>query len=105
VYVLQDMLALAQVPWMPPICKTVALDGTGIDDLVAAIAAHQTYLRTGPGERRERARVRRQIEGLVQEALLAQFLEELPPGLFDDIVSRVAVRDLAPHEALAELGL
>jgi LAO/AO transport system kinase len=105
VYVLQDMLALAQVPWMPPICKTVALDGTGIDDLVAAIAAHQTYLQTGPGERRERARVRRQIEGLVQEALLAQFLEGLPPGLLDDIVSRVAVRDLAPHEALAELGL
>ncbi len=104
-YVLQEMLALAETPWTPPICKTVALDGTGTSDLVAAIAAHQVYLQTGPGERREQIRVRRELERLIQEALLAQFLAGLPPGQLDGIVSRVAARDLAPDEALAELGV
>lgn len=105
VRVLQDMLALAQAPWKPPICKTVALDGTGVDDLVAAITSHQAYLQAGPGERQERVQVRRELERLIQDELLVQFLDSLPSGQLDDIVSRVAARDLAPYEALAALGL
>jgi LAO/AO transport system kinase len=105
VRVLQDMLALAQAPWKPPICKTIALDGTGVDDLVAAVASHQAYLQAGPGERHERVQVRRELERLIQDELLVQFLDSLPSGQLDDIVSRVAARDLAPYEALAALGL
>jgi len=105
VRVLQDMLALAQAPWKPPICKTVALDGTGVDDLVAAITSHQAYLQAGPGERQERVQVRRELERLIQDELLVQFLDSLPSGQLDDVVSRVAARDLAPYEALAALGL
>jgi LAO/AO transport system kinase len=105
VRVLQDMLALAQAPWKPPICKTVALDGTGVDDLVAAITSHQAYLQAGSGERQERVQVRRELERLIQDELLVQFLDSLPSGQLDDVVSRVAARDLAPYEALAALGL
>ena len=105
VHVLQDMLALAKAPWKPPICKTVALDGTGVDDLVAAIGSHQAYLQAGPGERQERVRVRRELERLIQDELHVQFLDSLPSGQLDDVVTRVAARDRAPYEALAELGL
>jgi len=105
VHVLQDMLALSEAPWKPPVCKTIALDGTGVDDLVAAIASHQAYLQAGPGERQERVRVRRELERLIQDELHVQFLDSLPSGQLDDVVTRVAARDLAPYEALAELGL
>lgn len=105
VHVLEEMLALAETPWTPPVCKTAALDGTGTSDVVAAIAAHEIYLQKGPGERREQIRVRRELERLIQGALLSQFLAGLSAGQFDSIVSRVASRHLTPHEALAELGV
>jgi LAO/AO transport system kinase len=38
-------LALRNDGWTPPIVKTVATDGTGIDDLAAAIAGYEAYLR------------------------------------------------------------
>ena len=37
-------LALRHDGWTPPIVKTVASEGTGIDDLAAAIAAYVAYL-------------------------------------------------------------
>jgi LAO/AO transport system kinase len=37
-------LALRNDGWTPPIVKTVATDGTGIDDLAAAIAGYEAYL-------------------------------------------------------------
>ncbi len=40
-------LALRHDGWTPPIVKTVATDGTGIDDLAAAIADYQAYLQKG----------------------------------------------------------
>ena len=105
VRVLREMLTMAETPWTPPVCKTVALDGTGTHDLVAAIAAHQAYLQAGPGESQEHVRVRRELERLIQETLLTQFVAGLAPGQLDSIASRVAARDLAPYEALTELGI
>src|ERR1700735_4035543 len=37
-------LANRQHRWTPPIVKTVASDGTGVDDLAAAIAGYEAYL-------------------------------------------------------------
>jgi LAO/AO transport system kinase len=105
VQVLQSMLALAQVPWVPPICETVALDGTGVDDLVTAIASHQAYLASGPGRERERARAQHELERLIQRELLVQFLDRLPAGKLSDLVARIAARDQSPYQALEELGL
>jgi LAO/AO transport system kinase len=105
VHALQSMLALAETPWVPPICKTIALDGTGVDHLAAAIASHRAYLDSGPGREREQARVQHELERLIQHELLAQFLDGLPAGRFGQVVSRIVARDLAPYQALEELGL
>jgi len=37
-------LALRHDGWTPQIVKTVASDGSGVDDLAAAIAGYETYL-------------------------------------------------------------
>lgn len=41
---MMQTLATRHDDWTPPVIKTVATDGTGIPDLVKAIAAYRTYL-------------------------------------------------------------
>ncbi|MFL7810876.1 MAG: methylmalonyl Co-A mutase-associated GTPase MeaB [Anaerolineae bacterium] len=105
VRVLQSMLALAETPWIPPICETVALDGTGVAELMAAVASHRAYLALGPGRERERAWSQHELERLIQRELLAQFLDSLPADKLSELVARIAARDLSPYQALEELGL
>jgi LAO/AO transport system kinase len=58
--------------WRVPVVRTVASDGTGIDDLLAAVEAHRAGLGdTGLRARRVR-RAGREIEGLALEALRAR---------------------------------
>ena len=100
--ILQEMLDRCTVPWKPPVCRTIALDGTGVDDLLAAIEEHQTYLRSGPGTQRELERARAELERLLQDALLTRFLKDLGPDRLKQTISRVAAREISPSEALKE---
>ena len=44
--------------WIPPIVKTVATEGKGIDELAASIAKHAEHLHgSGDWEARDRARL------------------------------------------------
>ena len=48
--------------WRPPIRRTVAASGTGIDDLVESIEEHRWWLESsGDGRRRRPLRVAREI--------------------------------------------
>lgn len=105
VHILQEMLERRSSPWTPPVCQTIALDGTGMDDLLAAIEQHRAYLAQGPKAEREYEHARVEVERLLQEALLARFLENLDPDRIERTVSRVATRKLSPAEALKELGI
>ncbi len=72
---LSGMLELqGDVPWRPPIVRTVASTGEGIVDLADAIALHRVHLETGDRRavrRRQRAvhRVRKILETLVERRL------------------------------------
>ena len=104
-HILQEMLDRCTVPWKPPVCRTIALDGTGVDDLLVAIEEHQTYLKSGPGTQHELERARAELERLLQEALLTRFLKDLGPDKLKQTISRVAARQVSPSEALKEWGI
>ena len=55
--------------WRVPVVRTVATDGTGVDDLVAAIGAHQVWLGSDGLRARRVQRATREVEGLALEAL------------------------------------
>jgi LAO/AO transport system kinase len=94
----------ASKEWQVPICRTVALDGTGTTDLVSWIDAHRAFLEaSGHRRSKELARARSSLEGLLHEALFARFVERLEPGALQDAISRIASRQLAPYEALEHL--
>ena len=61
--------------WRPPVVKTVARDGQGIDELLEAIGTHRTHLEeSGKLVTRRRARLRRRIGVLVNAAVTERML-------------------------------
>jgi len=90
--------------WLPPIQRTVAVDGTGIAELAAHIAAHAEHLRaSGDWAARERARLGSEMDALLQDALMARFRAEVPNGKFESTLAKVYERSLSPWEAVTLL--
>ena len=91
-------------PWVPPILRTIATDGTGVEDLLAAIEQHAQHLRLSGGwVHRERARLESELEGLLTETLVAQFRARITDDRYAETVDRLVQRKLSPWEAVKEL--
>jgi LAO/AO transport system kinase len=58
--------------WRVPVVRTVATEGTGVDDLVAAVEAHRTALGADGLRARRVRRAAREVEGLAVETLRAR---------------------------------
>jgi LAO/AO transport system kinase len=90
--------------WIPPIQRTVATEGKGIDDLVQHIANHAQYLRrSGDWTRRERRRLESEVETILQETLVGQFRESVAQSDYDQILDQVFERSLSPWQAVKRL--
>jgi LAO/AO transport system kinase len=99
---LRTMIALADRSaemWKPPIVSTVAYEGKGIDELLAAVErfrSHQSA--TGAGAARRVARSRREIENIALARLRAEFPLGGQAGL-DDLARAVSRGELDPYAA------
>ena len=103
---LAQMLTLgaARGDWKPPIVRTVASTGEGIDELVAAVDRHQEYAReSGERERRRGEAARVEVEQLLREALVKRLEARVGSDRVRRAVARVAQRELDPYAAVAEL--
>jgi LAO/AO transport system kinase len=90
--------------WRPPIIPTVATQGQGVAVLCDAIERHRSHLLSDGGlEERQQQRTREDIMRLLGQELLTQTLAELPPGVFDEMVQRVARRELDPYGAVKRI--
>ncbi|TLN05293.1 methylmalonyl Co-A mutase-associated GTPase MeaB, partial [bacterium] len=62
--------------WIPPVLRTVATQGSGLTELMAAIDRHVAYLHeTGLWQERERERLQTELNQLVQAILVAHWRE------------------------------
>jgi LAO/AO transport system kinase len=108
---LRSMLALADRPegaWRPPIVKTVASRGVGLDELVAEIDRHAAWLReTGELASRRTRRARDEIEAIAVTALRERWGDVHGRSELDELAAAVAAGDSDPYAAaetlLAEL--
>ena len=98
---LEVMLELAgERDWRPPIVETVATETTGIDELWDAVLAHRVFLEAdGRLDRRREARLRDELRAIVHERLRANVEDVCSGARFDELVARVAARELDPHSA------
>ena len=90
--------------WRPPVCRTIAIRGEGVPELVEAIEAHRAYLReTGSLVERERARVEKEFRRLLEQRLMQRLLEQTPPQQLTELIERIAAREIDPYTAVEKL--
>jgi len=93
-----------QQAWIPPILRTVALEGTGIQELGKALEAHAQHLkRSGDWQRRERLRLESELETLIQVSLVARWRENVSDQVYQDVLTKIVSRSLSPLEAAEAL--
>jgi LAO/AO transport system kinase len=90
--------------WIPPIVRTMAVEGKGTPELVDAIARHADHLRqSGEWTSREHARLRSEVEALIQESLARQFRLSVPEDCYQSVLSEVFNHRLSPWSAVQSL--
>ena len=99
------LLPLPEGAWMPPIVKTIASDGTGINELGEAIEKHQTYLREHnliDKERRERlkAEVLDRARNIIAQRLLAKLEQN---GSLSALLDDLSTHKIDPATAARQL--
>jgi len=100
---LRGMLALAQRAdgaWKPPIVKTVAVKGDGLDALVEAIDRHHDWAEeSGELAGRRLRRARDEIEAIALTALRARFVDLHGHADLDRLAAEVIAGDTDPYAA------
>jgi LAO/AO transport system kinase len=89
--------------WKPPILRTVATTGRGVEELAAAIGSHREHLRrSGEGRRRERERVERDLEERLRGRLFAAW-RAAGGSRLEEAARKVIARECSPEDAVREL--
>lgn len=90
--------------WIPPILRTVASEGQGIDELIDAIAAHQQHLQDAKTlAQLEKQQLEIELYNRLRDALIARLLENVSAETISEMIARVQTREITPHEAVAKL--
>jgi LAO/AO transport system kinase len=106
---LRSMIALAERDesedyWKPPITKTVAQTGEGVDEVVERIEQHREWMeRTGELERRRVRRARDEVEAITMTALRARFGDMHGHADLDRLAAEVVDGGLDPYSAADQL--
>ncbi|GAB4558411.1 MAG: methylmalonyl Co-A mutase-associated GTPase MeaB [Anaerolineae bacterium] len=92
------------VAWMPPVIRTVATTGEGVEALLDAIEQHRRYLvDSGTWTRRERDRMAFALHEILRDELLERLRSRLAPALWEESLARVVSRSIDPYSAVADL--
>jgi len=104
---LRSMLGLAQRAegaWNPPIVKTVASTGEGVDEVLAALDAHLEHLRSsGELDRRRVRRAREEIEAIAVTSLRERWGDVHSRTELDVLAEKVVAGACDPYAAADEL--
>ena len=90
--------------WLPPIIKTVAVRGEGVEPLRDWIEIHAAHLAaTGHREKRDFARATATLRYILRDELMAALLARLPAGYLEEVAAAVVRRTVDPYTAAAEM--
>ena len=87
--------------WRPPVIKTSATTGEGIDELMAAVQKHRDWsLRGGEAQRRAADAMRAEIQALMRERVLRELARRIDAETMARVLARVVGKELDPYEAV-----
>ncbi len=95
--------------WRPPVLKTVADRGEGVEEVIEALDKHAAWLQdSGELQRRRRSRAEREIEAIAMVQLRSRMGELAGGTLIGQLATAVAAGETDPYTAadqvLADLG-
>jgi LAO/AO transport system kinase len=90
--------------WRPPVLKTVALKGEGVVQVADWVSKHRSFLEARRLlESKEQARLRGELELVLQRELLARVLDRVDSSQVDALVRKMAARELDVYQAAEQL--
>jgi LAO/AO transport system kinase len=90
--------------WKPPILKTVAIRGEGVEAVVDDLKEHLKYLKmSGQFELKNRERSEEEVKRIIEETLLGRLLSHLKEEEWERMMLRIADRELDPYTAAEKL--
>ncbi|NPV75598.1 MAG: methylmalonyl Co-A mutase-associated GTPase MeaB [Anaerolineae bacterium] len=90
--------------WSPPIVRTIALRGEGVQNLLDVIQQHAAHLEnSGQSQERVRHRLEYDLINRVQERLLARWWGEVAEAAFREMLERIYRREISPCQAAEQL--
>jgi LAO/AO transport system kinase len=94
-------LGTPRTAWRPPVIKTSATSGIGLDDLIGAVQKHRVWAaESGEAQRRASDAMKSEIEALLRERVLRDLANRLDRECLDAVVSRVVDKQLDPYAAV-----
>ncbi|MDR5694250.1 MAG: methylmalonyl Co-A mutase-associated GTPase MeaB [Armatimonadota bacterium] len=100
---IKAMLELAgrQEGWNPPVVKTVALNGSGVEEVLSAVWAHRAYQETnGLLVERRRRRRKEEILRILEEKVRERIHRStVSTGQLDELAERTLQGELDPYSA------
>ncbi len=98
-------LAVRSDGWTPPIVKTVASEGQGIDDLAVAIATYQTYLQKENLVLKKSAENwRERLVEMLRDTMLEKARAQLGDGNVAKLAAEVAEHKRDPYTLVEEIA-
>jgi LAO/AO transport system kinase len=97
-----SLQTFAEGEWRPPVLKTEAANGVGVDRLWAEIERFRQHESQRHPQRRKASHESR-LRGLLAQRLLEHVEKRLPTGEFDRLVEAIAARRTDPYSAAARL--
>ena len=100
-----DGATVSDRPWEQPVLATVAVQGTGVADLMDALNRHYDYLQaSGTLEARRRERLRKRMRSVAQRAVRQWVWEATRADeLLDERLDEVANGRKSPYDVAAEI--
>ena len=87
--------------WRTPILQAIALDGSGVPEVLEAITAHREHLHaSGLWARREQARVETELLNALRQELLNRVLAQVGEEQVRAWVERIAAREVDVYAAV-----
>jgi len=91
--------------WVPPILKTVATEGRGIEELAEAIAKGYEFLQNSPLHRnKKREAAKERLLSILREELAQKTMNAVFPGdRLEQVIDEIVRREKEPHTVVDEI--
>lgn len=92
--------------WKPRVLSTVALEGTGVEEVAGAVREHYAYLKASGGlEQHTALRMKAELIGILNQRVSRAAERALGEGgAGEELVRRMAAREIDPHSAAEEVA-